>query len=152
MKNPAPYHKLRVLIADDDEEDHQMLCEAIADAKVEIALNNVNNGEKLMEYLSQCNGNAPDLIFLDLSMPKKNGMECLAEIRTDAKFKDTMIAVYSTSSVEKDINNTFYAGANIYITKPNDHLALIKIVEDVLSINWQYHTSGMSKKNFVMVR
>jgi CheY-like chemotaxis protein len=152
MKKKFNHASLRILIADDDEDDRSMLCEAIEGARVDHALHNVEDGEKLMDYLSQCNGNAPNLIFLDLNMPRKKGMECLTEIRANQKFNDTAIAIYSTSSTENDISNAFLAGANIYITKPDNFQELQKIVADTLSMNWQYHTNQLNRENFMMVR
>jgi CheY-like chemotaxis protein len=152
VKKQQNYSSLKILIADDDEDDQNMLREAIENVRVDYALHNVDNGEKLMDYLAQCNGNTPDLIFLDLNMPRKNGLECLMEIRANQKFKDTAIAIYSTSSTKNDITRAFLAGANIYIRKPNDFVALQKIVAETLSVNWQYHTTRLKMENFVMVR
>jgi DNA-binding NarL/FixJ family response regulator len=59
------------------------------------------------------------------------------------------IAIYSTSSSEKDIEETFIQGANVYIKKPSDFNTLKKILEDVITINWQYHTSGLNRDNFM---
>ena len=152
MKYSSYSPSLRVLIADDDVDDRQMLSDAIEGVKVDVEVHIVESGASLMEYLAHCNGNTPDLIFLDLNMPKKNGLECLNEIRTDVKFKGMMIAMYSSSSAVDEMENAFHAGANIFITKPNSQLALDKIIKDVLSVYWQYHTSHLNKENFVMVR
>ena len=152
MKKNFEYKSLHILLADDDEDDREMLREAIESSSVDIALHNFENGEKLMEYLSDCNGNVPDMIFLDLNMPRKNGLECLTEIRTHKKFNDIVIAIYSTSIMESEIDNTFHAGANIYIRKPKKYDILKKAVADVLSTNWQYHTSKLNRENFVMLR
>ena len=129
-----------------------MLADAIKSVRKNFALVHVDNGEQLMDYLSRCNGNSPHLIFLDLNMPKKNGLACLEEIRANPIFKDTAVAVYSASSSDDDIESAFVAGANIFITKPNSFEALQKIVADTLSINWQYHTNYLSMDNFMMVR
>lgn len=152
MKQIFPSVRLRVILADDDDDDRRLLRRAIENVRVDIALHHIENGEKLIEYLSLCNGNIPDLIFLDLNMPKKNGLECLTEIRAHKKFNNTVIAIYSTSSAEKDMDLSFLAGANIYIIKPDNYETLKKIVADILSINWQYHTSRSSIENFVMLR
>jgi CheY-like chemotaxis protein len=152
MKYDLNYKSLNILLADDDEDDRQLLQEAIKSDRIEHTMHTIPSGEQLMNYLALCNGNTPDLIFLDLNMPRKNGMECLIEMRADKKFNNTVIAIYSTSSAKKDINTAFLAGANIYITKPNNYPALQKIVSEVLSTNWQYHTSTLSKKQFLMVR
>ena len=143
---------MSILLVDDDEDDREVLREAIESVRVDITLQNFANGEILMEHLAQCNGNAPDMIFLDLNMPRKNGLQCLTEIRTQQKFNNTVVAIYSTSSAEKDIESSFHAGANIYIRKPRDFKILKKVVSDVLATNWQYHTSRLNRENFVMLR
>ena len=89
-------------------------------------------------------------MFLDLNMPRKTGMECLKEIKANDKFKDMAIAIYSTSASEEDIENTFVYGANIYIKKPNDFKKLKKALSEVVTINWQYYTSGLNKDNFLL--
>jgi len=83
-------------------------------------------------------------------MPILNGIECLKEIKKNDRFKDIAVAIYSTSSSEQDIENTFVLGANIYIKKPSSFGDLKKILSDVVSINWQYQTSGLNKDNFLL--
>lgn len=83
-------------------------------------------------------------------MPRKSGIECLKEIRSNNKLKNLSIAIYSTSALEKDVEATFVNGANIYIKKPNDFEALKKILAKVITINWQYHTAGLNKENFLL--
>jgi DNA-binding response OmpR family regulator len=83
-------------------------------------------------------------------MPRKSGMDCLKEIRANDRFKDIAIAIYSTSSSEEDVENTFVLGANIYIKKPNDFKKLKKVLSEIVTINWQYHTNGLNKDNFLL--
>ena len=83
-------------------------------------------------------------------MPIMNGIECLKVIKKNKKWKDIVIAIYSTSSSEKDIEDTFVLGANIYIKKPSDFNSLKKVLSDVVTINWQYHTNGLNKENFLL--
>ncbi|MGE5425382.1 MAG: response regulator [Syntrophothermus sp.] len=145
-------HKIpiHVLLAEDDEDDRMFFRDAIESVKMKTIITMVNDGEQLMEYLLQPDVFLPHVIFLDLNMPRKNGMECLEEIRSHPKLKDLSIAIYSTSASERDIEETFIKGANIYIKKPTDFSVLRKIISDVLSINWQYHTSGLNKDNFLL--
>ena len=103
-----------------------------------------------MDYLNSENSQLPEILFLDLNMPKKNGIECLHEIKANPKFENIAVAIYSTSSSEEHIEETFVSGANIYIKKPNDFNTLKKVLSDVVTINWQYHTSGMNKDNFLL--
>ena len=103
-----------------------------------------------MDYLNTEDAGLPQVLFLDLNMPRKSGMECLSEIKRDNKFKDIAIAIYSTSASEEDIENTFVQGANIYIKKPSDFKTLKKVLSQVVTINWQYHTNGLNKDNFLL--
>jgi CheY-like chemotaxis protein len=103
-----------------------------------------------MEYLNQEDAILPEVLFLDLNMPRKNGLEVLHEIKANPKFDAIAIAIYSTSSSEEHIEETFVSGANIYIKKPSDFNTLKKVLSDVVTINWQYHTSGLNKDNFLL--
>ncbi len=141
---------LYVLLADDDDDDRLFFKDAIEEVKVKTVVNMVNDGVELMDYLNNLDTRLPNLLFLDLNMPRKGGMECLKEIRDNHKLKDLCIAIYSTSASENDIEETFVKGANIYIRKPNDFEDLKTILDKVININWQYHTSGFNKENFLL--
>ncbi|MEP7266367.1 MAG: response regulator [Saprospiraceae bacterium] len=141
---------LHILLADDDDDDRLFFKDAIQEAKVKTVVTMVNDGVELMDYLCNPEMHLPNLLFLDLNMPCKSGMECLKEIRSNNKLKDLSIAIYSTSALEKDIEETFIKGANIYIKKPNDFEVLKDILAKVITINWQYHTSGLNKENFLL--
>lgn len=141
---------LNILLADDDEDDKLIFRDAINEVKVKTSLTMVSDGVQLMEYLQNLDGELPAIVFLDLNMPRKGGIECLREIRNDANLKDLSIAIYSTSASEQDIEDTFIKGANVYIKKPNDFNTLVKVLEEVITINWQYHTSDLNKENFVL--
>jgi CheY-like chemotaxis protein len=141
---------LLILLADDDDDDRLFFKDAIEEVKVKTVVTMVNDGVELMDYLNNSDTRLPNLIFLDLNMPRKSGMECLKEIRSNNKLKDLTIAIYSTSGLEKDIEETFVKGANIYIKKPSDFEVLKDILAKVITINWQYHTSGFNKENFLL--
>ncbi len=141
---------LHILLADDDEDDRLIFKDAINEVKVKTKITVVNDGVQLMKYLNETEEELPHIVFLDLNMPRKGGIECLMEIRNDAKLKDLSIAIYSTSASEEDIEDTFVKGANVYIKKPNDFTTLVKVLSEVITINWQYHTSDLNKENFVL--
>ncbi|WP_066226164.1 response regulator [Formosa haliotis] len=142
--------KLKVALVDDDEDDRFLFQEAISQIHIKTELSTFDNGQKFMDYLLAPNSKLPQVVFLDLNMPVKNGLECLQEIRTTPNLKDLSVAIYSTSSSEHDIDETFVNGANIYINKPNDFSKLKTVIEKVLQINWQYNTSNLNKENFIM--
>lgn len=141
---------INVILADDDEDDRMFFSEAFEELKIKTNVSTFNDGVYLMDYLNTDSAVLPQVLFLDLNMPRKSGMDCLKELRANTKFKDVAIAIYSTSSSEEDIENTFVLGANIYIKKPSDFKSLKKILSDVVTINWQYHTNGLNKDNFLL--
>ena len=139
-----------ITLADDDEDDRMFFTDAFEELKINTVVNTVNDGVALMDFLNQPETVLPNIIFLDLNMPLKSGIECLKEIKANPKFKDIVIAIYSTSSSEEDIENTFVFGANIYIKKPNNFGKLKEVLSEVVTINWQYITSGLDKDNFLL--
>lgn len=141
---------IHIILADDDEDDRLLFTDAFEELKISTKVQTYNDGAELMEYLNGEDAILPEILFLDLNMPKKNGIECLNEIKENEKFNDIAIAIYSTSSSEEHIEETFVNGANIYIKKPNDFETLKKVLSNVVTINWQYQTSGLNKDNFLL--
>lgn len=145
-----PLTVMNIVLADDDADDRFLFDEAISEIDVKTKLSLFNDGKALMDYLLLPDTALPEIVFLDLNMPIKNGMQCLKEIRANDKLKELCVAIYSTSSSEEDIENTFVNGANVYINKPNSFSALKKAIDKVLKINWQYHTSALNRDNFLL--
>lgn len=141
---------IHIILADDDEDDRMLFTDAFDELKINTKVNTFNDGVELMNYLNGTDAVLPNVLFLDLNMPKKNGIECLIEIKDNERFNDIAIAIYSTSSSEEHIEETFIKGANIYIKKPSDFSTLKKVLSEVVTINWQYHTSGLNKDNFLL--
>lgn len=140
---------LNIALADDDDDDRLLFKLAIEELAVSTEMFFFKNGQELMDYLNLPGTTLPNLIFLDLNMPFKNGMQCLKEIRQTTALKDIAIAIYSTSSSEKDIEETFVNGANIYINKPPNFSTLCDVIEKVIHLKWQYHTSNLNRNTFL---
>ena len=140
---------IHIILADDDEDDRMLFTDAFGELRINTKVNTFNDGVELMDYLNAPDSILPNVLFLDLNMPKKNGIECLYEIKQDARFNDIAIAIFSTSSSEEHIEETFVQGANIYIKKPSDFTTLKKVLLDVVTVNWQYHPSGQIRDNFL---
>jgi CheY-like chemotaxis protein len=140
---------IHILLADDDEDDRLFFTDAFEEIKMNTVIKTFNDGVELMNHLNKEGIKIPHILFLDLNMPRKTGIDCLLEIKQLPHLQDMAIAIYSTSSSEKDIEETFIRGANVYIKKPSDFNTLKKILEDVITINWQYHTSGLNRDNFM---
>ena len=145
-KNPS----INILLADDDADDRMMFTDAFKELKMNTSVKTVNDGKELMDYLNDENTVLPNILFLDLNMPVKNGLQCLKEIRSTPHLKELVVVIYSTSSSEKDIEDTFVKGANVYITKPASFGKLKEVLSRVVSLNWQYQTSGLDKQTFLL--
>jgi CheY-like chemotaxis protein len=141
---------LKILLADDDESDRLLFKEAFGELKIKTVVHTVNNGMQLMEYLTKKDAALPHLVFLDLNMPRKNGLECLKEIRSIEKFKEIPIAIYSTSASKNDIEETFRNGANVYIKKPSDFNILKQLLEKVVSAAHLYRDPSFNIEKFLM--
>jgi CheY-like chemotaxis protein len=141
---------INICLADDDEDDRLFFKDAFGELKINTKVSTFNDGVEVMDFLNHEDSVLPNVLFLDLNMPKKNGVECLLEIKKNERLNNIAIAIYSTSSSEEHIEETFINGANIYIKKPSDFENLKKILSEVVTINWQYHTSGLNKDNFLM--
>ena len=140
---------LHIILTDDDADDRLFFKEAIEETKIKTVLTLLNDGMQLMDYLNQPGVRLPNVVFLDLNMPLKNGMECLKEIRMNSRLSELAIVIYSTSGSEQDIEDAFVNGANIYIKKPNDFSKLKSTLAQIITRNWQYHTLGLKKENFL---
>lgn len=141
---------VEILLVDDDFDDRSIFSDALSELKIKTKLTLLEDGRGLLDYLEDPKIKWPDILFLDLNMPYKSGMECLKELRQNTKFRELSIAIYSTSGSEDDIENTFINGANIYIKKPNDFVRLKKVLNEVIAMNWQFHTSSLNKETFLL--
>ncbi len=139
-----------LILADDDKDDRLFFTDAFSELKINTKVNTFNDGVELMNYLNKEDSLMPNVLFLDLNMPKKTGIECLIEIKANTKMSGIAIVIYSTSASEEDIEKTFVLGANIYIKKPDSFKKLKKVLSEVVSINWQYHTNSLNKDNFLL--
>ncbi len=141
--------KSRVLLADDDEEDRALFQDALSALDLATELHTVADGQQLMDYFESGLSELPHILFLDLDMPCKNGAECLKAIRSNGKLKDVTVAIYSSSGSEKDIEEAFVHGANVYIRKPSDFADLKRVLSQVLDVNWKFESEGLNKATFL---
>jgi CheY-like chemotaxis protein len=111
-----------VLMADDDDEDCFLATEAFSESGAKATFSCVEDGIELMHYLAECarseTSGLPNLILLDLNMPRKDGREALLEIKAEPALQHIPIVIFTTSKEEKDISFAMQAGANSFITKP----------------------------------
>ncbi|HTF91584.1 MAG TPA: response regulator [Verrucomicrobiae bacterium] len=127
--NPNIIH---ILLVDDDPGDVRLTLEALKRSKLYSSIDHVENGEEALAYLRRqgkyANATLPDLVLLDLNMPRKDGRETLEEIKSDPELHRIPVVVLTTSSSEADVLKSYDLGANCYITKPVDLAQFMKVI------------------------
>ena len=143
-------NQLHLLLADDDYDDCVLFREALEGLDFSTLLTEFHYGDQLMNWLNDHSGALPDALFLDLNMPRKNGFQCLTEIRQSDKLKLLPIFIVSTS-YEKEIAELLYKnGANFYIRKPSDFSTLKRLINDSLTMLIKKHPLRPSKEAFLL--
>ena len=126
---------IEVLLVEDSPGDVRLTREAFKDAKVHINLNVASDGAEAMAFLGRegehANAPRPDLILLDLNLPKKDGREVLAELKGSPALKSIPVIILTTSASEADIHGSYQHHANCYITKPVDLEGFLKVVRSI---------------------
>ena len=142
---------LNILLADDDLDDCLFFKEAVEELLLSTQLSILHDGEQLMQHLHNEANTLPDVLFLDLNMPRKNGFECLSEIKLNQKLKQLPVIIFSTSFEQEVVNLLYKNGAQYFIRKPSEFLQFKKIIHQT------FHTliipqkiSQPSRENFVL--
>lgn len=125
--------QLRILLADDDLDDCFLFKEALDEFHLAVCFTIVNDGEQLMHLLGKKH-TLPHILFLDMNMPRKNGFECLEEIKRTEKLKSIPVIIFSTSFDEDIVDMLYKKGAQYYIQKPREFGKLKKAVHQALSM------------------
>lgn len=131
------------ILSAEDDEDYFRLLKILLMRELKIdELIHVSDGEELTNYMSSCaDANAakkwPDLILLDLNMPRKNGFEALQEIRANGSIPPVPVVVFTISSDNKDMVDCYHYGANAFVTKPTDLKTLISTLKSIVEY-WQH--------------
>lgn len=119
------------LLADDDYDDAELFQEALTTIDPGIDFRHVENGEAVLDFLSNPATGKPDIIFLDLNMPAMSGWQCLAKLKNNAKLKEIPVVMYSTSSNLREKEIALDLGAVGFVTKPTDFGLLTNILETI---------------------
>jgi two-component system, chemotaxis family, response regulator Rcp1 len=126
---------LRILVVDDSPSDVRLIREALKETSVDVKLSTARDGVEAMEYLQKTllgEFPRPDLIILDLNLPRKGGREVLAEVKSDLRLKQIPVIVMTSSSACEDVAYAYNLNANSYITKPADladYLAVVRALQ-----------------------
>src|ERR1017187_9307873 len=142
--------QLNILLADDDTDDCIFFKKALAELVIPTSLIAVHDGEQLMHLLINETPELPHILFLDLNMPRKNGFECLTEIKLSKKLKQLPVIVFSTSFEQEMVNMLYKNGAQYFIRKPSEFLQFKKIIQQALTLVVQGDISQPNSENFVL--
>jgi len=126
---------IELLFVEDNPGDVRLTQEALEEKKVRINVHVVWDGVEALDYLRRegeyADAVRPDVILLDLNLPKKDGREVLAEIKADTKLKSIPVVILTTSKAEEDIIKTYNLHANCFVTKPTDLDQFVKVVQSI---------------------
>lgn len=140
---------VNIMIADDDEDDCIFFADALGELSLSITLTCFSNGAELMGVLSTGNFQSmPDILFLDLNMPLKNGMECLVDIRNVKTFDELPIIIFSTSSQKEAIDAAYKNGATFYLKKPDSFKKLKDALEMIFKRRSHEFFIRVSRESF----
>lgn len=149
MITPTPLRPIHILLADDDRDDRDLFHAELKALSFHTQLATVEDGEKLMYYLTEHREDLPDILFLDNNMPCKNGAECLLEIKANPKLNALPVIIYSTYIHEDIADDFFKAGAHFFVRK-TDLKELIKVLTHILTLFTEDRFSRPTRKNFVL--
>ncbi|SNR95572.1 response regulator [Flavobacterium sp. ov086] len=137
MTLPLPYSQKNIYLADDDDDDREMFAEALSEIDNTVILTQAQDGQQLMDILYKEPNPLPDIIFMDINMPKQDGLKCLEEIRNQCgNLKELFVIILSTSSDPLIIDKAFDLGATFYAVKPSSFVDLKSFIKEVLQIDW----------------
>ncbi|HEY0656023.1 MAG TPA: response regulator [Chryseosolibacter sp.] len=140
-----------ILLADDDEDDRALFSDALNEIYSRVKLTTAKNGVDLMKLLESWKGSLPDVIFLDLNMPLKNGFECLDEIKSKQQLRELPVVILSTSSQKETMDMLHRKQANVYIKKPGSYPELKTAIEQTLKV----HLKALSERaqpDFIVIK
>jgi chemotaxis family two-component system response regulator Rcp1 len=135
MNHPLREKPIEILLVEDSPSDTQLAIEALHSAKIANRLSHVEDGVEAMQFVRREgpyeNVPRPDLILLDLNLPRKDGREVLAELKQDPKLKQIPVVILTTSKSEQDVLRSYSLHANCYITKPVDFAQFMEVVKSI---------------------
>ncbi len=137
-----------IVLAEDDEDDRTFFQDAISIIHPHATVNIANDGEKLLNYLDSVS-EIPDIIFLDLHMPRINGIECICDIRSKEKFNEVPIVMFTISGTAPDMLESKRCGANVYIKKSGSFNQLVETLRGLLT-NDGFKSLLMGRQNYVL--
>lgn len=141
---------IKILLADDDNADCLLFKHALEELPVSTDLTIVHDGEQVIEELTRNGNKLPDVLFLDLNMPRKNGFASLGEIKRNTVLQELPVIIFSTTSELEAVKRVFRDAAHYYICKPDDFSQLKKVIYEALTLITQKNNPLPLKENFMI--
>jgi CheY-like chemotaxis protein len=146
---PIP-NKLNIFLAEDDIEDCNLFKEALEELPVFAQLTTFHNGEQLMKWLTKKQNKLPDVLFLDLNMPRKNGFASLGAIKRNNKLDRLPVIILSSAPEEYKVKQVFRDAAHYYVRKPTEFSELKNVIYKALTLIVQENNPLPGKENFIL--
>lgn len=143
VKNEMQIHS--ILVADDDSDDRLFLEDVLREVAPTKSVTSVKDGQELLALFVHF---VPDFLFLDLEMPRKNGLECLKEIRSNPTTIDLPVVVFSSTNRDYNIDVAYEMGAHLFFSKPNSYDNLKLAIQTILSLDWS-NPSAIKQQHYV---
>lgn len=137
----------RVLLTENDDDDYLIFTLAIKETNLGVTLTRAETGDELFTLL---NKNIPDILFLDIQIPCRDGRQCLREIRSQSRYDNLPVILYTSLNDAQTIEYTFREGGNLYVIKPSSITQLTEVLKRILTINWKTTLYFPAKSDFVL--
>lgn len=136
-----------IVLVDDDQDDCEIFGDALHEFDPALKLSCLTENERLLSFLDE---KKPDLVFLDVNMPRRNGFDCLEEIRSQQRFAGIPVIMYSNTGRQSDIDLAYRQGANLFLRKPSSFRSLVESLQQIVAKEWsspqtvtaQYFSNG----------
>lgn len=148
MMKAVEQQTLHILFVDDDPDEFYLFNEAIEQSFLPVTMCRAKDGRQLLKHLDS--GELPDIIFMDVNMPYKDGIETLTEIKANSGLKNIPVVIFSTSRNINQINSCYQKGASYYVVKPETFDDITKVVKKVFSVDWKRNNNQPPRDEFVI--
>lgn len=141
---------LNVIIVENDEGNQIFFKNIFEELKIKTKVLFFSDGRKVINYLLNEDTRIPEILFQNYDVQGQNSLEFIDELNENFKSCKMTTVLYSEQLSEPEIEEFFVKGVNVFMKMPENYSNLKKSVSDIITVNWQYHTSGLNKENFIM--
>ncbi|KQT25834.1 transcriptional regulator [Chryseobacterium sp. Leaf405] len=141
---------LNVIVVEEDEGIQIFFKSIFADLKIKTKVLFFSDGKVGVDYLMKEDALVPEVLFMNYDFPEKNSLELIDQVKENFRYNKMTTVLYSEWLSEHEIEEIFVKGINVFMKKQNNYSNLKKAVTEIITVNWQYYTSGLNKENFIM--